>query len=72
MSFPGLSYDKGQAIHLHAVRQGLEATKQFNLLACLDPLLARTHLRVDRLEATGNALALMIDLRHYRTADSPW
>lgn len=66
VSFPGLSYDKGQAINLNAVRKGLETTKQFNLLACLDPLLARTPLRVDRLDATGNTLALMIDLHHYR------
>ena len=36
------------------------------LLGLIDPLLARTPLRVDSLEAQGNALALEIDIRHYR------
>jgi hypothetical protein len=71
VSFPCLTYAKGQAINLNGVRKGLETTNQFDLLTCLDPLLSRLSLKVDSLEVTGNTLALAIDLHHYRDSRIP-
>lgn len=66
VSFPGLSYEKGEAIDLEAFKAVLMNLRQTELMTFIDPLLARTPLRVDNLEAKGNALAMKIDLHHYR------
>lgn len=66
VSFPGLSYEKGEAIDLDAFKAILVNLRETDLLEFIEPLLARTPLRVDNLEAKGNALAMKIDLYHYR------
>lgn len=66
VSFPGLDYGKGGSIDLDAFAEQLVEMDRAELLGLIDPLLARTPLRVDSLEAQGNALALEIDIRHYR------
>jgi len=66
VSFPGLSYEKGESIDLEAFKAVLVNREQTELFTFIEPLLARTPLRVDSLEAKGNALAMQIDLHHYR------
>ena len=66
VSFAGLDYGKGVAIELDDFAEQLVKMDRAELLGFIDPLLARTPLRVDALEAQGNALALAIDIRHYR------
>jgi hypothetical protein len=66
VSFPGLSYEKGEAIDLEEFKRVLVNLNQTELFEFIEPLLARTPLRVDNLEAKGNDLAMEIDLNHYR------
>jgi hypothetical protein len=68
VSFPGLSYEKGETIDLEAFKKILTNLRQTDLFDFIEPLLARTPLRVDNLAAKGNALAMQIDLHHYRNS----
>ena len=69
VSYPGLLYEKADQddpVLVEDVALRLAAEGHEKLLVHLPRLLARTPLRVDRLAATGNALAFAIDLKHYR------
>ncbi len=68
ISFAGIGYGKGAAIDLADFRRILAEIQQPELLEFLEPLLARTPLRVDNLGAQGNDLAMQIDLHHYRNS----
>ena len=69
VSYPGPVYEKADRddpVMVEDIARRLAAEGHEKLLVHLPRLLARTPLRVDRLAATGNALAFAIDLRHYR------
>lgn len=66
VSFPGIDYGKGFGIDLDEFAEDLVKMDRSELIAFIDPLLARAPLRVDSLNARGNELAFEIDIRHYR------
>jgi hypothetical protein len=65
-SFPGLRYEKGDELDIEHFKKLLLKSKQAELLPFIELLLARAPLRVDNSTMKGNALALEIDVRHYR------
>ena len=69
ISYPGLDYEKQEQAEPRLVNEVtglLQRSGLASLIPLLPRLLARAPLRVDTLEAKGNALAFEIDVHHYR------